>query len=143
MRRLGLATGLFVLLTAAAHADGSSKGLGEGGALADYFPIVTQYNESGELFRIEGECRSACTLFLAIRNVCIARDAQIGFHAGHDIRANVTGPQTRATRLMLDAYNDPLRKFLIEGHHMDTGEFYTLRGSTLIDRFGYRECPNP
>jgi hypothetical protein len=45
-------------------------------------------------------CKSACTLFLGIRNVCVERS-----------------------------------------HHMDTDAFHTLPGSTLIDRFGYRECP--
>ena len=109
--------------------------------MAKYAPIVSQFSASGERFRIEGVCQSACTMFLAIRNVCVERSAELKFHAGHDITANVTGPDTLASRRMLAAYNETLRKFLIEGHHMDADEFFTLGGADLIDRFGYPECP--
>ena len=51
-------------------ADGSSVPYSEGGYVPDFVKIVRQYNASGELFRIEGTCKSACTLFLGIGNVC-------------------------------------------------------------------------
>lgn len=123
-----------------AFADTSSLPYSEGGYLPDLVKIVRQYNASGESFRIEGTCKSACTLFLGIRNVCVERDARLMFHAGHDIAENRTGPDTRASRTMLYRYNEDLRRYLLEGHHMDTEEFHTLSGSELIDRFGYREC---
>ena len=62
------------------------------------------------------------------------------FHAGHDISENVTGPNTRASRAALYRYNDALRRYLLEAHHMDTGAYHSLPGSAIIDRFGYREC---
>jgi hypothetical protein len=124
-----------------AFADGTSQGFGEGGPLAKYAPIVAEFNASGERFRIEGVCQSACTMFLGIRNVCVERDATLKFHAGHDIKADVTGPDTLASRRMLATYSDKLRSYLISGHHMDTGEFFSLSGAELIDRFGYPECP--
>jgi hypothetical protein len=34
-----------------------------GGNYARFDPVVSQYNASGELFRIEGHCQSSCTLF--------------------------------------------------------------------------------
>ena len=80
-------------------ADGSSVPYGEGGYVPDFVKIVRQYNASGEQFRIEGICKSACTLFLGIRNVCVERDAKLLFHAGHDIAENSTGPDSaRAAR---------------------------------------------
>jgi hypothetical protein len=112
-----------------------------GGRIVDFLPIVQQYNANGELFRIQGVCKSACTLFLGIRNTCIERDATLMFHGGHDIQENVTGPDTRASRAMLYRYNKALRQYLLEGHYMDSNEYHTLMGSELIDRFGYRECP--
>jgi len=121
-------------------ADGSSLLYSEGGYLPDFVKIVRQYNGSGEQFRIEGTCKSACTLFLGIRNVCVARDAKLLFHAGHDIAEDRTGPDTRASRAALYRYNESLRRYLLEGHHLDTDAFHTLSGSELIDRFGYREC---
>jgi hypothetical protein len=55
-------------------------------------------------------------------------------------RKTGTGPDTRTSRTMLYWYNEGLRRYLLEGHHMDTEEFHTLPGGELIDRFGYREC---
>ena len=34
-----------------------------------------------------------------------------------------------------------LRKYLIDNHYMETLAFHTIPGSTIIDRFGYKECP--
>ncbi|MEH2500086.1 hypothetical protein V1294_006565 [Bradyrhizobium sp. AZCC 1678] len=42
---------------------------------------------------------------------------------------------------MLSAYNEKLRKYLLDNHYMETLAFHTIPGSTIIDRFGYRECP--
>jgi hypothetical protein len=53
---------------------------------------------------------------------------------------NVTGPDTRARPAALYRYNEALRRYLLDGHHMDTDSFHSLSGSTIIDRFGYREC---
>jgi hypothetical protein len=99
-----------------AAAEGSSIGYGEGGYVPDFVSIVRRYNASGETFRIEGVCKSACTLFLGIRNVCVERSATLMFHAGHDIAENVTGSNTRASRAALYRYNDALRRYLLEGH---------------------------
>jgi hypothetical protein len=132
---------VFAMIASSAFAEGTSLDHGKGGRIVDFLAIVQQYNANGELFRIEGVCESACTMFLGIRNVCIERDATLMFHAGHDIQENVTGPDTRASRAMLYRYNMALRQYLLEGHHMDSDDYHTLMGSELIDRFGYRECP--
>ena len=42
---------------------------------------------------------------------------------------------------MLNAYNAPLRQYLTANGYMDTLEFHAIPGSTIIDKFGYRECP--
>lgn len=92
---------------AAALAAGSSLPYGEGGYVPNFVKIVRQYNMSGDEFRIEGVCKSACTMFLGIRDVCVERDARLMFHAGHDIAENRTGPDTRASRAAL-----------LEGHYI-------------------------
>jgi hypothetical protein len=132
---------VFAMIASSAFAEGTSLGHGEGGRIVDFLPIVQQYNANGELFRIQGVCKSACTLFLGIRNTCVERDATLMFHGGHDIQENVTGPDTPASRAMLYRYNKALRQYLLEGHYMDSNEYHTLMGSELIDRFGYMECP--
>lgn len=82
---------LFLLLSAPAMA-GTSAGFGMGGKYARFDPLVSQYNQSGELFRIEGHCQSSCTLFRGIRNVCIDRNATLLFHSAHDRNGNVSAP---------------------------------------------------
>lgn len=146
--RLGLAPALVVIPLVVGHthvlsaaAEGSSAAHGEGGYVPDFIAIVRQHNVNGEPFRIEGVCKSACTLFLGIRNMCVERGATLMFHAGHDIAENVSGRNTRASRAALVRYNDALRRYLLDGHYMDTDAFHSLPGSTIIDRFGYRECP--
>ena len=100
--------------------------------------MVSQYNQSGELFRIEGHCQSSCTLFLAIRNVCIDRNATLLFHAGHDRNKNIT---ESATSHLLAAYNGPLRNYVTANHYMDTLAFHSISGADMIQKFGYRACP--
>ena len=73
---------------AAAYADGSVSSLGMGYGAIDaaefgkFLNVVQQYNASGERFRIDGHCQSACTMFLSIRNVCVTPGATLLFHAG-------------------------------------------------------------
>jgi hypothetical protein len=117
---------------------GTTAGFEMGGRYAGFDPVVSQYNQSGELFRIDGHCQSSCTLFLAIRNVCIGRGATLLFHAAHDERRN---PSPSRTTHMLDAYNASLRNYVTANHYMDTLAFHVISGRDMIRRFGYRECP--
>src|SRR3954453_1307251 len=61
-------------------AEGSSIPYGRGGPIGAR-ELIQQYNQSGELFRIEGHCQSSCTTLLAIRNVCVDPSATLLFHA--------------------------------------------------------------
>lgn len=139
--QLALISILVTFAVTAALAAGSSLPYAEGGYLPDFVKIVREYNESGDEFRIEGVCKSACTMFLGIRNVCVERAAQLMFHAGHDIAEDRTGPDTRASRAMLYRYSESLQRYLLDGHYMDTDAYHSLPGNVLIERFGYRECP--
>jgi hypothetical protein len=118
---------------------GSSAGYGMGGQFTRFDPVVSEYNQSGELFRIEGHCQSACTLFLGIRNVCVERTAKLLFHAGHDRNKNIKPAETAH---MLSAYNPQLRAFVTANHYMDTLDFHTISGGDMIQKFGYKACPN-
>jgi hypothetical protein len=129
---------ILALLSSSAMAAGSSQGYGMGGQFARFDPVVAEYNRSGELFRIEGHCQSACTLFLGIRNVCVEPGAQLLFHAGHDRQRNITA---KSTNHMLAAYKPKLRQYLVSNHHMDTLAFHTIPGREMIDKFGYKACP--
>ena len=127
----------FMLVSSAAMA-GTSTGYGMGGQFSRFDPVVAEANRTGELFRIQGHCQSACTLFLGIKNVCVERSAQLLFHAGHDRRRNITA---KSTNHMLNAYNNRLRTYLVSNRYMGTLAFHTISGGDMIDKFGYRECP--
>jgi hypothetical protein len=129
---------LMLLLSSSPAMAGSSAGYGMGGQFSRFDPVVKQYNQSGELFHIQGHCQSACTLFLGIRNVCIEPGAQLLFHAGHDQQRNVTAS---ATAHLLSAYNSQLRSYVMANHYMDTLEFHAISGGDMIRKFGYPACP--
>jgi hypothetical protein len=109
-----------------------------GGYFTRYDPIVARFNRSGELFRIEGRCQSACTLFLSIHNFCIERSASLGFHGG---RCGKGETSVSSTRHMRSAYNGRLRRYLDEHHGMEQRQYFTVSGQDMIEKFGYRECP--
>jgi hypothetical protein len=130
---------LFALFSTSAAAAGSSAGYEYGGPAARFDAVVAQYNGSGELFRINGHCQSSCTLFLAIRNVCVSPGANLLFHAAHD---NKRVKSAYWTEHFLQAYNEKLRSFLLAHHALDEVEkFYTISGRDMIQTFGYRQCP--
>jgi hypothetical protein len=116
----------------------SSQPWGRGGYWAQFGPVINQFNASGELMRIEGHCQSLCTMFLGLRNVCVERSAQLLFHSGHDRQRNLNAASTAR---MMSAYNGRLRQYLTSGGYMNTLAFHTIPGATMIDRFGYKECP--
>lgn len=117
--------------SSSAFAVGSSRPNARGGLLAPIEAVIGQYNQTGELFRIEGVCKSSCTMFLAIRNVCVDRNATLLFHSA---------PTPGATNRMMSAYNASLRDFLVANHYLDTFEFHAISGRDIIQKFGYRSC---
>ena len=125
-------------ISSAALAEGSSQGYGMGGWFERFNPVVQQYNQSGELFRITGHCQSLCTIFLSIRNVCVQPGARLLFHAGHDRQRQINA---NSTNRMLAAYNPSLRNYLVSNGYMSTLAFHTISGQTIISKFGYRACP--
>jgi hypothetical protein len=127
-----------------AYADGSvsSTNMGYGAATIEEFrhfgSVIRQYNASGERFRIDSHCQSACTMFLSIRNVCVEPSATLLFHAGGDRGKGIINP--KITQKMLSTYNGALRSYVTANHFMDTLDFHSISGSEIISRFGYRAC---
>lgn len=121
-----------VLCLAGPALAATSSPYAKGGRTKDFAVDVEQYRQSGELFRITGHCQSACTMFLALRNVCVAPSARLLFHAGDN---------DTATRRMMNSYNSKLRGYLTARRVMESPAFHTISGRDMIGRFGYRACP--
>ena len=122
-----------------ARAEGSSRPYSMGGPI-NAPKIVAQYNRSGEPFRIEGYCRSSCTMLLAIRKACVDPNATLAFHAA--IFSPNETPTAANNNRMLNHYNGRLRSFLMANHYLDSWTFHEISGSDIIHKFGYRQCPN-
>ena len=135
---------LGALAVGPARADGSVSALGMGmgarpGEMGHFDAVVAQYNASGERFRIDSHCQSACTIFLSIRNVCITPGATLLFHSGGDMRTGRISASS--TEHMLSAYKPALRQYVSENHFMDSFQFHSISGREMISRFGYPACP--
>ncbi len=144
IRVLSVLAFLFAFYGAAqpAFADGSVSSLRMGYGARDAYEfgrfqqVIAQYNASGERFRIDSHCQSACTMFLSIRNVCVSPGATLLFHAGGS-RGNINPGSTQA---MLSTYNAALQKYVTENHFMETLQFHPISGGDIIRRFGYPAC---
>jgi hypothetical protein len=119
------------LCVAAPALAASSTPYAKGGRTKDFAVDVQKQDQSGEQFRITGHCQSACTMFLAVRNVCIEPSARLLFHAGDN---------AAATNRMMNSYNSKLRAYLIANRAMETPAFHTISGSDMISKFGYKAC---
>src|ERR1041385_7337548 len=75
---------ILLLIPSLAAAEGTSVPYNMGGPHAAFDPVIAQYNQSGERFRIEGQCKSSCPMLLGIRNVCVDRNASFLFHGAND-----------------------------------------------------------
>lgn len=123
-----------------ALADGSSLPYGGGGRI-NPGEIIKKYNQSGELFRIEGSCQSSCTMLLAIKNVCVDPSATLLFHAALFPNEKGQKPPPARQAAMLNSYKPKLRSHLVSNHYVDTFEFHAIPGRDIIQKFGYRACP--
>jgi hypothetical protein len=104
----------------------------KGGRTRDFAVDIDRYRRSGELFRITGHCQSACTMFLALPNACVEPSARLLFHAGQT---------PEGTHRMFNSYNARLRGYLTANRIMESPTFHTISGRDMINRFGYRACP--
>ena len=95
---------------------------------------------SGELLRTEGHCQSSCTMFLAIRNVCVDPNANLLFHAALSRHERDHAPYPERNAHMASHYNSSLRAFVLANHYMDSFTFHPISGRDIIRKFGYRQC---
>lgn len=92
----------------------------EGGVIVDYVRKYSNIRDTNEIVVVDGECDSACTLFLGIvprKNYCITPNAKLGFHTASVRTKTLTGKvkYTHATEfsaLMWNLYPSRIRSFL-------------------------------
>jgi hypothetical protein len=81
-----------------------------GGVLRDYYERYQDRVAAGATFRIEGRCRSACTVVLAWADrVCVTERAALGFHEVRDKRGQ-RAPS--GNDLLMSLYPAPVREYI-------------------------------
>lgn len=91
-----------------------------GGIIVDYVKKYSTVRDSNEIVVVDGECDSACTLFLGLvprKNYCITPNAKLGFHTASLRTKTLTGKvkYTHAVEfsaLMWNIYPTRIRSFL-------------------------------
>ena len=112
-----------------------------GGEVGPFLDLFEKVRDSGERVVIDGPCLSACTLVLSMvpsERICVTRRAVLGFHAARSIdRRGRTSAEPEASRLVLEAYPDPVRNWIIRRGGL-TSRLLLLRGRELASM--YRVC---
>ena len=112
-----------------------------GGEVGPFLDLFEKVRDSGERVVIDGPCLSACTLILSIvpgERICVTRRAVLGFHAARSIdRRGRLYAEPEASRLVLDAYPDPIRSWIVRRGGL-TSRLLLLRGRELASM--YRTC---
>jgi hypothetical protein len=90
--------------------------------------------------RIEGNCLSACTMYLGAANVCVARNARLSFHGP----SHWGFPLPRAdfdfwSGVLARHYPDAIAHWFMQTARHRIHGHYTLTGAEVI-RHGVREC---
>jgi hypothetical protein len=81
-----------------------------GGFVSSYEDAVAIYNREGRRVEIRGSCNSACTLALAVHNVCVGKDAVVRWHQAYEPNTNRLRPDV--TKHMIDVLPPRLRNYL-------------------------------
>ena len=82
----------------------------DGGSVAKYLERYRTAVAGGATFRIDGRCRSACTLVLIWADrVCVTERAALGFHQGRDESGQRS--QSASDRVM-SLYPAPVREYI-------------------------------
>ena len=140
-RALAAALVLSALTSAPAHAQEILVVRADGGGLLGRrSEKIRALAASGERVELRGTCMSACTMYLSLKNLCIAPDARFGFH-GPSWYGKALPPRQFDywSKLMARHYREPLRSwFMKTGRYQLTG-YFQFSGRQLID-LGYPSC---
>src|SRR6266496_1665620 len=91
-----------------------------GGVIIDYIKKYSDIRDSGERVIVDGECHSACTLFLGLvpkENYCLTDRALLGFHSATVRQKTPSGKMrvshaTEFSALMFYSYPGEVRRML-------------------------------
>lgn len=118
----------------------------QGGSINDRIMEIYDLNRAGAQVQIIGECHSACTMYLGMKNVCVHPHALLTFHSAKPFKKGTNEPvhdpelQALLNQRIAAQYPDFVaEKFLREWQYMEGDEMARINGQWFIDR-GIPEC---
>lgn len=136
MRGIIGAASAALFFAVAAAADPIRVRVDHGGAVQARAQAVLRIAETGRSVEIDGECRSACTMYLGlweVGRVCVTPRAVLMFHAVTPLFPPTDAAGDRMTRGVLMFYPRPLRAwFLSEVGLRNTAGGETLTGAEVV-----------
>ena len=108
-----------------------------GGTVAKYQDLVRRYNYENREVRIMGSCRSACILFLGVKNVCVGPQAVVKAHYAYEpntqrIRLDITAEMMNEIPYRVSARLTP---YMTEHYNK-----MTILNSGQLQDLGIRRC---
>jgi hypothetical protein len=111
-----------------------------GGYVDRYEKAVETYNAQGNRVEIRGICNSACTLALAVKNVCVGEGAYVKWHQAYEPNTQRLRPDV--TRRMLSGLPSSLRNYLNGKIQRDYTQETSLHFEQLVS-LGIPDCDSP
>ncbi len=114
-----------------------------GGSVVKRAALIQTYKENGTRVELRGNyCMSACTMYLGLKNTCVAPNTIFGFHGpssrSYGISLSAVAFERWST-VMADHYPEPLRTWYLKNGRNRTVGFYRFSGSDLI-KLGIARC---
>jgi len=110
-----------------------------GGLVVEYIQRVTDHNEAGDRVELRMlRCLSACTLLLAVDDVCVTKRGRFGFH-GTDIRGKMNASTAQWDRVLAGMYPATLGDWF-SANAAGKRRVSWLTGADLIRDYGIGEC---
>jgi len=140
-----LAASAALALTAACEVSNSEGSIvhiryDEGGIIQNYEKRIALANRLGQTVVIDGQCMSACTMFLGADRVCVTDRAEFKFHGA--IPTAIGETRKNQNEVMSAYYPAPLRQwFYNSGAHRYTIVFMELSLKRTMGLSGVEFCP--
>jgi hypothetical protein len=108
-----------------------------GGSVAEYMEKANLYNMMGRRVEIRGSCRSACTMALTVKNVCVGPGAIVKWHDAYNELTGQRRPDVTAR--MIAPLPEKIRN-RIEGRVTEDYNPYTIISYRNLVKLGIPDC---
>ncbi len=112
----------------------------EGGSVADRMQHFELIEKAGHQFKIDGMCISACTMFLGLKNVCVAPRTVFGFHSSYTSNGFISTPSKYGNAILTSYYPPAIRKWVTDNKALDSLELTPMLAEEAW-ALGMTRCP--